>query len=99
MKKFRVMLEGSNVALMTRRWFRRRRGNFGFYTVRYVEAEDEVSAKDVAIALVRAELKEQGLSAFQGEAVVVRSDRVEELASFGDAPAPGRGFSFFPEGT
>ena len=89
------MLEGGDVALVTRRWFRRRREEVGFYTTRYVIADDENSAEALAIALVRAELSEKGLSAFQGDNVLVRSEQLDELDSFGDALVPGRGFTFF----
>jgi integrase len=43
---------------VTRRWFRRRRGDVGFYTTRYVVAEEEDPAEALAITLVRAELDE-----------------------------------------
>jgi hypothetical protein len=99
MRKFRVMVEGGNVALVSRRWFRHRRENFGFHTARYVLAEDEESAEALAIAVVRAELKDHGLSAFQGDTVVVRRGGIDELSSFGDALVPGRGFAFFREET
>jgi hypothetical protein len=82
---------------MTRRWFRQRRERVGFYTTRYVVAEDAESAVTLAIALARTELDEQGLAAFQVDSVVVRCEQVEELDSFDDAPAPGHGFTFFPE--
>ena len=96
LRKFRVMLEGSNVALVTRRWFRRRREQIGFYTTRFVAAEDEESAEALAVALVRAELSEKGLSAFQGDNIIVRREQLDELESFGEALVPGRGFTFFP---
>jgi hypothetical protein len=98
-RKFRVILEGANVALVSRRWLRRRRENVGFYTTRFVVAEDEESAEALAITLVRAELKERGLSAFSGEDVIVRRAEMEELVSFGDAIVPGAGFTFFPPET
>lgn len=99
MRKFRVMLEGRNVALLLRRWFRRRRENVGFFTTRLVSAEDETLAAQQAISLVRAELHESGMGAFQGDSIVVRCKQIEELSSFDDAEAPGRGFTFFPEGS
>ena len=99
MRKFRVMLEGGNVALVSRRWFRRHRENCGFYTTRYVVADDEVCAETAAIALVRAELAEKNLSAFNGLTILVRRAAIDELSSFEDALVPGRGFTFFPEGS
>jgi hypothetical protein len=93
------MLEGGNVALVSRRWFRQRRENYGFYTTRFVVAEDEASAEALAISLVRAELQEQNLSPFQGDRVLVRRKAIEELSSFGTARVPGGGFTFFPANT
>lgn len=99
MKKFRVMLEGGNVALVSRRWFRRHQENYGFYTTRYVVGEDEADAEAQAIALVRAELAETNISAFNGLTILVRRAEIEELSSFEDALVPGGGFAFFPEGS
>jgi hypothetical protein len=76
--------------------FRRRREEVGFYTTRFVAAEDEESAEVLAVALVRAELSENGLSAFQGDNVILRREQLDELESFGEALVPGRGFTFFP---
>lgn len=99
MNKYRVMVVGGNVAMVSRRWFRRRRENYGFYTTRFVVAEDEAGAEALAIALVRAELQEQKWPAFQGDTILVRREEIEELSSFGDSLVPGRGFAFFPEGS
>jgi hypothetical protein len=98
MKKFRVMLRGSNVGLVIRRWLRRRRENCGFYTTRWVVAADDAGAEASAIELVRAELSEQNLSAFDGDAIIVQAEEIEELSSFADTPVPGGGFAFFPAG-
>jgi hypothetical protein len=73
MRKFRVRLEGSNVARVSRRWFRRRRENVSFYTTRFVAA-DRQSAAAPAIALARAELKDKGLAAFDGDTVIARQE-------------------------
>jgi len=94
-----VTLEGGNVALVSRRWFRRRRENYGFFTTRYVVGEDEADAEARAIALVRAELAETKIAAFIGLTILVRRTEIDELSSFEEALVPGRGFTFFPEGS
>jgi hypothetical protein len=99
MNKYCVILKGANVALVTRHWLRRRRENCGFYTTRCVVAEDEVAAEAVAIALVRAELKDSHMAAFEGDTIAVRLDSIREVSSFQDSAVPGGGFTFFRAGT
>jgi hypothetical protein len=93
------MLEGSDVALETRRWFRRRRARFGFFTTRFVLAFNSAAAADEAIALARAELDETNISAFTGDKIAIRAIEVEVLPASDEITRPGRGFTFFPEGT
>jgi hypothetical protein len=97
---YRVILHGGFVALTSRRfWLWRRRESVGFYTTRLVRAVNRASAEAQAIALVRAELAESQLEAFDRRPLAIDVERVDELESFGDSSAPGGGFTFYPEGS
>jgi hypothetical protein len=93
MKKFRVMIEGENFNLT----LNDQKGSFGFYTARFVEADNELQAQEKALALVISELKET----FEDEhdlGTRLKTDEIDELSSFGDNLVPGSGFSWYPMG-
>jgi hypothetical protein len=92
-KKFRVMLEGGNL-LMEMQGIER----LGYFTTRYVEAEDGDGAAEHALDLVRNELNSTGnlLNEIDDPPVVSVSE-ITQLMSFKGIRVPGKGFTFFPE--
>ena len=96
---WRVTLHGGFIALREP-WlvFFGRRRSCGFYTTRLVRAANRASAGEQAIVLVEAELAAQQLEPFDARPLFVDVENVVELESFGDSPAPGGGFTFYPEG-
>lgn len=67
---------------------------YGFYTHRYVKAKNKEDAKTIAITLVMKEIEK--ISSAASDAVF-EVEEIVELASFGKALVPGKGFAFFPE--
>jgi hypothetical protein len=65
---------------------------------RLVSAGDEPLAAQRAITLVRAELHESGMDAFQGDSIVVRCKQIEERSSFDDARSSGTWVHILPGG-
>ena len=95
---YQVLLEGTNVALATRRWFRRRRRCYGFYTTRFMFAAGDREAVTAAVSHAAADLRAQGFSPFAGEQFPMHASEVVEIDPEG-YHGPGGGFSFYPEGT
>jgi len=67
--------------------------DYGFYTHRFVEAEDEATAEQVAFEIVRRQLADRGIE--RGYALEV--EELAELESFEGVSVPGEGFTFYPE--
>ena len=91
MKKFRVMIEGENFNLTVNDI----KGSYGFYTARFVAAESELQAQEMALVLVINELHE----IFEDEhdlGTRLKTDEIDEVSSFGDNVVPGAGFSWYP---
>jgi hypothetical protein len=91
--KFRVLLEGANL-LMEMQGIER----LGYFTTRYVEAEDGDEAAAQALDLVRNELHSTGslLNEIDDPPLVSVSE-ITQIASFRGIRVPGKGFTFFPE--
>jgi hypothetical protein len=93
-----VLIEGTNLYFEVRRfWLWRRPRRHGFYTTRYVVAEDMRNAVEGAIALVRSELHEREVGLTPPDDVMLAIDKVTELESFEGVNPPGRGFVFYPD--
>lgn len=90
-KKYRVLIEGGNILINVERRVRK----LGFFTTRYVEANDALSAQEIAIDLIKNELNNRILN--EGAPPLFIAKKVEELTSFGNQMVPGKGFSWFPE--
>lgn len=65
----------------------------GFYTHRFVEADDEDSAERIALEILRRQLAEHGVEL--GYSLEV--EELAELESFDGISVPGEGFTFYPE--
>lgn len=92
MRKYRIMLEGRHLLLKDDV----QSSKFGFFTTRYVEADSESLAVEMAFALVRYELRNIMLNS-KDDPIVLTVDSIDELSSFGNNIVPGEGFSLYPE--
>jgi hypothetical protein len=70
----------------------------GFWTTRYLEANDEAQAGDLAVRMVLSEerLAEVVKAEWRGQPVI-RAEEVAEIESFDGIPTPGAGYTFFEE--
>jgi len=70
----------------------------GFWTTRYLEADDKAQAGDLAVRMVLSEelLARVVKAEWRGQPVV-RADEVAEIESFDGIPIPGAGYTFFEE--
>ena len=94
MKKYKILLQGNNFLLKLD-------GNkniFGFYTTRYVEAENLKDAENIAIELIRNdhELRQSVLNK-KNDPPIIFVDEIDELENFKGVKTPGKGYSFFLE--
>jgi len=94
MPSYWVLINGSGGRSRTRTWFLGRATvrPFGFYTSRYVTADDEVAAADRALRLVKADAEPLTLPDAPWTLSVVEIELADE-----SEVRPVRGFSFFPE--
>jgi hypothetical protein len=88
---YRVFLNGQNLWLQLDSSPKR----LGFYTTRFVEANDAEHAELVAVKLLREEGKLSALND-RGDPPRVFVERVEEV-ELADVPAVVPGFTFYPD--
>jgi hypothetical protein len=70
----------------------------GFFTTRYVEADDDESAELAAIDLLRNDPKlVKGVLNNRSDPPRMHVEEIEELESFEGLRMPGTGFAFYPE--
>jgi hypothetical protein len=93
MKKYSVMLEGRYFLLEIDGAVMK----YGFYTTRYVEAEDPQEAEMKAVQLVRTDQSLKLAVKNEGASPMIYLSSIEELRSFDGVHPPGGGHSFFPE--
>lgn len=93
MRKYKVLVEGRNCLIVLDADVKKR---CGFYSTRFVEAGDTHAAEQVAIELIREELKGI-LCNDPSSPPLVRVDEINEVASFGDNLTPGKGFTWYIE--
>lgn len=92
MKKYKILIEGRNCLIVLDAEVKR----CGFYCTRFIEAEDTHAAGQVAIELIREELK--GIICNDlSSPPLMRVDEIQEVASFGDNLTPGKGFTWYLE--
>ncbi len=94
MSKYRVFVEGRNVMLASGD----RVVRHGFFTARFLESENEKIAEEKAKALIMAELREYILNEAD-DLPVLEVEETVTVQSFGDQLVPGKGFTWFEEGT
>lgn len=92
LKKYRVMVEGANFLIT----FDNETAKYGFYTTRFLEAENEEDAEVNAMDILREELADIVQNDLADSPVMFLAE-IEELRSFADYPVPGTGFVWFPD--
>lgn len=70
---------------------------YGFFTTRYVEAENPEQAELKAIQLIREDQSITMAVKNEGSKPSIYLDSIAELESFEDVRLPGRGYTFFPD--
>ena len=94
MKKYRVFIRGENF-LMDLDGAPQK---LGFYTTRFVEAANEEAAENVVMDLLRGDSKLVNNVLNEGsDPPMMYAEEIEEVKSFNGFPAPGTGFTFYPE--
>ena len=88
MKKYRVLVKGNNYKTVVGKISH----EFGFHTTRFIESDSHIAAKEMALKLVEAELKEIVFNN-QAGSPVIEVPQFVEVESFGDHDVPGRGFT------
>ncbi|MCM3870937.1 MAG: hypothetical protein ND895_09635 [Pyrinomonadaceae bacterium] len=92
MKKFKVFVRGENFLVNVDDVKKK----LGFYTTRFVEAQDEEAAEYAVMDMLRGDLAEQVLND-RSDSPMMYAEKVEELDSFAGFPVPGTGFSFYTD--
>ena len=92
MKKFSVFIHGKNFLLRLDQEIER----LGFYTTRYVEAEDSALAEFMAVELIQNDKDlNQNVTNTPENPPMLYAEEILELESFGDVNPPGGGYSFY----
>lgn len=91
-KKFRVLVEGVNFLIEMDNELRK----YGFYTTRFVTAEDEVQAEKLAVEMLRFELR-NSVRNDKSDSPVMFVEEIEELKSFDQVDTPGTGFVWYTD--
>jgi hypothetical protein len=94
MKKFRVFVRGENFLINLDEVEQK----IGFYTTRYVEAQNEEAAEYAVIDMLRGDPKlSKGVLNDETDPPIMYAEEVEEIDSFQGLPLPGTGFAFYPD--
>ena len=94
MKKYKVFVRGENFLIN----LDGANQKMGFYTTRFVEAEDEEAAEYAVMDLLRNDPKlVQGTLNEGSDSPMMYAEEIEELESFKGFPVPGMGFTFYAE--
>ena len=96
MKKYKVFVRGENFLINLDGVNQK----VGFYTTRFVEAEDEKAAEYAVMDMLRGDLKlVKGVLNERSDPPMMYAEEIEELKSFKGFPVPGTGFTFYSEGS
>lgn len=91
-KKFRILVEGQNYTFISNNT----REKFGFFTTRFVEADNSSEAEDIVLQLINDELKQIAWNDLN-DPPVISIDEIEIISSFENIDVPGFGFTFYKE--
>jgi hypothetical protein len=89
--KYKVFVEGRNFRINVDGLVE----NQGFYTTRFIEADDAATAENKALNLIRDELRGIVMNA-PSDPPVLYIEETHEMKSFEGHLPPGRGFTWFP---
>jgi hypothetical protein len=94
MKKYRVFLQGKNCLLN----IDDKTEKTGFYTTRFVEANDELEAENKSVELIRndPQLRQSVLNE-KGDPPIIYLEDIEEISDFDGINTPGAGYTFYPD--
>ena len=93
-KKYKVLVRGENFLLNVDG----KNQKLGFYTTRFVEAQKEEGAEEMAIAVVRDDPKlRSGVLNELSDPPVMFAEEIVELKSFDGLKIPRTGFVFYPQ--
>lgn len=90
MKKYKVIIEGANFLVRVGTETRK----LGFFTTRFVEAQDEQEAENKTIDMLRVEL-ETLVQNDKSDSPMMFVEEIDELKSFGEFEVPGAGFTWY----
>jgi len=93
MKKFIVFIAGKNLLIKDEKEVIQ---NSGFYTTRFINADNSSHAKSNSLTLIREELNGIILNDFSNPPVI-EVNELNEVDSFGDNQVPGAGFTWYIE--
>ncbi len=91
-KKFKILVEGQNYIVDLDNVLQK----CGFFTTRFIEATNSSEAENIALRLIRNELKEIVLND-RNDPPMIFFDEIVEVPSFEDNAVPGFGFTWFKE--
>lgn len=92
MKKFKVTVEGVNFLVRVDT----ETTKLGFFTTRFVEAQDEQEAENKTMDMLRVEL-ETLVQNDKSDSPIMFVEEIDELDSFGEFRVPGTGFTWYPD--
>ena len=92
LRKYKVLVEGANFLVS----FDSETAKYGFFTTRFVEAEDSEEAENQAVELLRQELATV-VENDHSDSPVMFVDEIEEIDSFEGVNMPGSGVVWFPD--
>jgi hypothetical protein len=94
MKKFKVIVRGEGFLINIDDLDQKR----GFYTVRFVEAQDAVAAEYAVMDMLRDDPKlTKGVLNDKSDPPMMYAEEVEEIDSFEGFPLKATGFVWYPE--
>ena len=94
MKKFKVIVRGENFLISIDDLKQKR----GFYTVRFLEAQDEEAAEYAVMDMLRDDPKlTKGVLNDKSDPPMMYAEEVEEIDSFEGFPLQATGFAFYPD--
>lgn len=94
MKKFRVLVRGENFLINVDGVEQKH----GFYTTRYIEAQDEEAAEYAVMDILRGDPKlAKGVLNDKSDPPMMYAEELEEIESFAGLPSPKTGFAFYPD--
>ena len=92
MRKYKVTVEGVNFLIKVDTEITK----LGFFTTRFVEAQDEHAAENQTMDMLRVELKTL-VENDKADSPMMFVEEIEELQSFGEFKVPGTGFTWYQD--